>query len=72
MTPMEAIVSATKTAAEACGLKDVGTIEPGKKADVIVVDGDPLGDIDVLQDMEKFRVVITEGKVQIRDSKLNW
>jgi len=72
MTPMEAIISATKTAAEACRLADVGTIEPGKKADVIVVDGDPLEDIDVLQDRERFRVVITEGRVQVRDGKLNW
>jgi imidazolonepropionase-like amidohydrolase len=72
MTPMEAIVSATKTAAEACGLKDVGTLEPGKVADIIVVDGDPLNDIDVLQDRERFKMVMTEGRVQIDDGALIW
>lgn len=72
MTNMEAIISGTKTAAEACGLKDVGTIEPGKKADIIVVDGDPLEDISLLQDREKIEVVITEGKVQVEGGRLNW
>ena len=43
MTPMEAIVSATRTNAELMGLADrAGTIEPGKWADLIVVDGNPL------------------------------
>jgi imidazolonepropionase-like amidohydrolase len=69
---MEAIVSATKTAAEACGLKDVGTLEPGKIADIIVLDGDPLNDIDVLRDRERFKVVMTEGRVQIDDGALTW
>lgn len=46
LTPMEAILAATKVAAEAIGLgKLVGTLEVGKEADVIVVSGDPLGDI---------------------------
>jgi imidazolonepropionase-like amidohydrolase len=72
MTPLEAIVSATKTAAEACGLKDVGTLEPGKIADIIVVDGDPLSDINILQDQERFKVVITEGCIQIDDGALTW
>jgi imidazolonepropionase-like amidohydrolase len=72
MTPLEAIVSATKTAAEACGLKDVGTLEPRKIADIIMVDGDPLSDINVLQDRERFIMVVTEGGVQIDDGALTW
>jgi len=48
--PMDAILSATKTAAEIIGWSDrVGAIEPGKFADVIAVAGDPLRDITELQ-----------------------
>lgn len=59
-TPMGAIVSATKTAAELCGLQDVGTIAPGKLADLVVVDGDPFADVGVLRSPYK---VIKDGKV---------
>lgn len=49
MTPIQAISASTKTGAEVLGLGDeLGTIEPGKLADVIVVNGDPLFDINVL------------------------
>jgi imidazolonepropionase-like amidohydrolase len=72
ITNMEAIVSATITAAEACGLKNVGILEEGKVADLIVVNGDPLKDIKVLRDTENIHVVMTEGKIQIENSKLIW
>ena len=50
MTPMEAILSATRNGAEALGiLDDVGTLEEGKLADVIVVPGNPLLDINVMK-----------------------
>ena len=46
MQPMPALVAATKGGAELLGLdSDIGTIEPGKVADLVVVDGDPLSDI---------------------------
>lgn len=53
MTPMEAIVAVTKLPAEAIGLDDeIGTLQPGKHADLIVVDGDPLQDIRSLRRVE--------------------
>lgn len=46
MRPIEALVAATKDAARSCMVEDqVGTIEPGKKADLLIVDGDPSKDI---------------------------
>jgi imidazolonepropionase-like amidohydrolase len=51
-TPMEAIRSATAVAAELMGWQDrVGAIEPGRFADLIAVEGDPLEDVDVLTDV---------------------
>lgn len=50
MTPAAAIVAATVNAAELLGLsKEIGTLEAGKTADIIAVDGDPLRDVAVLQ-----------------------
>jgi imidazolonepropionase-like amidohydrolase len=43
MTPMQALEATTRSAAELMGLQDeLGTLEPGKRADLVVVDGDPL------------------------------
>jgi len=63
----EALVAATKTSAEAVGLDDeIGTLEPGKYADVLAVDGNPLEDIDVLA--ERPTVVLKEGAV-VKDER---
>ncbi len=52
MTPMQAIQAATVNAAELIGWKDrVGSIEPGKLADLIAVSGDPLSDIRALENV---------------------
>lgn len=49
MSNMDIIVAATKNAAYVCGMdQEIGTIEVGKKADLLIVDGDPLEDINVL------------------------
>ena len=62
MTPMEAIVSATRTAAELLRVGDtLGTLKPGKWADLLVVDGDPLADIRVLEKKENVKLVIKGG-----------
>jgi imidazolonepropionase-like amidohydrolase len=50
MSPREAILAATKSAAELLGRsKDLGTLEPGKYADLVAFEGDPLADVAVLQ-----------------------
>jgi imidazolonepropionase-like amidohydrolase len=49
MTPAAAIHAATVNAAALLGLDDVGTLEPGRRADLIAVDGDPLADVTVLK-----------------------
>ena len=61
MRPMQALVAATKGGAELLGMsQDVGTLEPGKSADLIVVTGDPLSDI---SDMGRVSWVIKNGTV---------
>ena len=64
LTPMQAIVATTKTAAECVRLGQlIGTLEVGKRGDLIAVAGDPLSDIAVLQDKDKIRLVLKDGSV---------
>jgi len=65
---MEAIICSTKTSADCLGiLKETGTLEPGKSADIIVVKGNPLDDIKLLSNVEN---IILKGKVIKRNDKL--
>lgn len=65
LTPMEAILAGTKTGAELLGWqKDIGTVERGKYADLVAVDGDPLGDI---TRMSAVRFVMKGGVVVRHD-----
>ena len=59
----EAITAATAGSAHALGLDDVGTIEPGKRADLTVLDDDPLKDIGTLTRPEKIWMVVSNGRV---------
>ena len=64
MTPMQAIVSNTKMGADCMGLlEQFGTLEVGKLADLIVVNGDPLADIKILQDRKEIQLVMKGGEV---------
>ncbi|HEX9671860.1 MAG TPA: amidohydrolase family protein [Burkholderiales bacterium] len=64
MKPMDAILTATRNAAQALKQeKDLGTIEAGKLADVIAVDGDPVKNIRCLQEKKNIKIVMKEGKI---------
>ncbi len=59
---MQAVLAATSVAARVCRLTDeVGTVEVGKRADLLVVDGDPLTDLSILTDPARIRHVFTGG-----------
>jgi imidazolonepropionase-like amidohydrolase len=61
--PDEALTAATATAARALGLEDrIGTVEPAKVADLLVVDGDPLTDPAVLVDPDRIWLVVQLGE----------
>ena len=67
LTPMQAVQAATGWAAECLGVAhEIGTVEKGKLADLVVVDGDPLADLRVLQDLERITLVVKEGVVEVR------
>jgi imidazolonepropionase-like amidohydrolase len=61
MTPMQAIQAATSSAADLLGRSDqIGSIKPGKYADVVAVEGDPLKDVSLLENVQ---FVMKDGKV---------
>ncbi len=64
MSPMEALVATTKTAAACLGWQDrVGTLEPGKLADVVITKTDPLASIRSLEDTANITLVMQDGRV---------
>ncbi|OPY24899.1 MAG: imidazolonepropionase [Methanobacterium sp. PtaU1.Bin242] len=64
MKPMEAILSGTKIAAQRLGWQDkIGTIEPGKLADVVITKTDPLSDINSLGNPDNIKVVMKDGRI---------
>jgi imidazolonepropionase-like amidohydrolase len=67
MKPMEAIVSATGSASDLLGWSEVGTVQKGRYADFVVVRGDPLADITLL---ERPTAVLKGGEF-VRDERAN-
>jgi imidazolonepropionase-like amidohydrolase len=64
-SPLQTIRCGTKTGAEIMGLdREFGTVEPGKFADLLIVDGDVLADISLLEDRSRFLAVIQGGVVK--------
>jgi imidazolonepropionase-like amidohydrolase len=62
MKPADALVAATRSAAELLDmLDDTGTVEPGKSADLLILDGDPLADISILTPPDKIAGVLKTG-----------
>jgi imidazolonepropionase-like amidohydrolase len=62
-TPMEAITACTRDNAFAVGLEnEVGVLETGKLADIVILKQNPLADIRVLQDPANLAMVIKDGK----------
>ena len=68
ITPMEAIVCSTLTSAQCLGLDDeIGTLEAGKSADVLIINGSPDQDITALHDVN---AIVSQGQIIKRDNRL--
>ena len=64
MSPGEAIMAGTKNAAECLEMDDIiGTIEPGKLADIIICKKDPIANINSLGNPENIMLVVKEGEI---------
>src|SRR5256714_15394083 len=67
LSPMEAIQTATLNSARLLKMDQlIGSIEEGKLADLVIVDGNPLENIKVLQDKGRLRWVIQDGEPIVR------
>jgi imidazolonepropionase-like amidohydrolase len=67
MTPMEVLLSATRVNAELFRMQDrIGTVEPGKYADLIVVAGNPLRNLRVFQNLDNLKVIMKGGRLYKR------
>jgi imidazolonepropionase-like amidohydrolase len=67
MSPMEAIVAATKFGGQVMGMGDeLGQIKEGYLADMLLVDGDPVANVRVLQDKDRLLAIMKDGKFHKR------
>ena len=67
LTPAQALAAATTSPAEYLGLRDMGALQPGKSADFVVLDADPLEDI---RNLRRISAVYLNGKKLDRDALL--
>ena len=66
LTPLQAIQTATRNAADALGLLDqLGTVEQGKRADILAIAGNPLEDVSLLRSLDRIKLVIKEGRIAV-------
>jgi imidazolonepropionase-like amidohydrolase len=64
MSSMQAIVAATNMGARCMGLGDeIGLLAEGRLADLLVVEGDPLQDVNLLQERSKLRLIMKDGAI---------
>jgi imidazolonepropionase-like amidohydrolase len=70
LTPMEAIIAGTRDAAEVLRLDRLGTIAPGKQADFIVLDANPLDDITNTRKIDK--VYLRGREIPRAELKTRW
>jgi imidazolonepropionase-like amidohydrolase len=67
MSPLQALTTATGGGARCLAIdREVGTIEKGKIADLLVVSGDPLTDIALLQNPDNVCLVMKDGECVVR------
>ena len=62
LSPLDAITAGTSGSARALGLDDAGAVTPGKRADLLVVDGNPLEGIGILRERSRIWLVIKDGQ----------
>ncbi|WP_457551484.1 amidohydrolase family protein [Desulfobacula sp.] len=64
LSPMEALMAATSVASQVVGMENqIGTIEPGKLADLVMVKGNPMENIDILYNADAVSLVMKGGKI---------
>jgi len=69
-SPMDTLVAATRLGGELMGMPgELGVIKPGALADLLLVDGDPLADIAILQDRHALRVIMKDGALHTAPEK---
>jgi imidazolonepropionase-like amidohydrolase len=66
-TPAQALMAATKWGGELMGIPELGLIADGYLADLLVIDGDPVQDIRLLQDRNNIKVIMKDGEYHKRE-----
>lgn len=73
MTIFQALRAGTKTSSEALGMSEfIGTIEPGKLADLLVLRANPLETTDAIYDERNIHLILLDGRVTVQDGALVW